>query len=340
VHRGWGCRGLGSAAGPCLPFPQLQSSAQALNPRFPESTPIRNPLVDRATLSATAAPTRSTTAMRCHRLLLGNRSFRRWGALWVLEGGGVECGEMTQPVRSAYYCIHSRLAPTHPATPPQHPTPTHRQHMYAKLSKACEHSYWNAPEDGECALRLQETRVRCGWLLASLLFYFGRGKGNQESGCASRLPHPSPCTICTAPPLPCSTNQNFHTTKPLTPQQEELAALNMYNVLEECHHGPPAPGPSALEPASHTQLLRQQRAVHAERAARYAALLTHYRGWPVTGGVKKGLVRNWAHLMKGLGHNPPCTGGWCLWCPLRAVGVGSLDVCWVSCGLSDGSGLS
>ncbi|KIY91912.1 cathepsin A [Monoraphidium neglectum] len=130
------------------------------------------------------------------------------------------------------------------------------QHMYARLDRACDGSFYDAKSDGSCAQRLQDAR-------------------------------------------------------------EELAGLNVYNVLEECHHGPKIP-PSALNPASDAaaptpagpaqqRRLREAQQLRERVAARYGALMRGHQGWPVTGGVKKGVVRNWAQLMGGLTHNPPCT---------------------------------
>ncbi|KAI8471231.1 MAG: peptidase S10, serine carboxypeptidase [Monoraphidium minutum] len=92
--------------------------------------------------------------------------------------------------------------------------------------------------------------------------------------------------------------------------REELAGLNVYNVLEECHHGPQAP-PSGLAPAADTsaaaRALQQAGARRQLASERYASLLASHKGWPVGGGVPDGPVRNWAQLMGGLSHNPPCT---------------------------------
>jgi hypothetical protein len=107
--------------------------------------------------------------------------------------------------------------------------------------------------------------------------------------------------------------------------QEELSPLNIYNILEECHHGPHvAPSraaPSAAsaasslsKPAANAAAAEARRRERAARAAalgaRYSEVLRSHRGWPVTGALpKRGTaVRNWAHLLGGLGHNPPCTG--------------------------------
>lgn len=133
------------------------------------------------------------------------------------------------------------------------------QHMYSKLDRACKGAYWNAPDDGECAERLE------------------------------RL-------------------------------QEELAPLNIYNILDECHHGPrlkptrvaaSGSGSSgAAKPAGAAAEARlRERAQRVQKlGARYAELLRSHKGWPVRGGLEKGgRVHNWAHLLGGLGHNPPCT---------------------------------
>jgi hypothetical protein len=97
----------------------------------------------------------------------------------------------------------------------------------------------------------------------------------------------------------------------------------MYNVLEDCHHGPKPPPsaqitPAAADHADHgkanpSAATAAAAAKHAQRAARYAAVLAAGKGWPAPGAVpQKGVVLNWAHVMKGLGHNPPCTGA-CVW---------------------------
>lgn len=68
----------------------------------------------------------------------------------------------------------------------------------------------------------------------------------------------------------------------------ELSHLNLYNVLEDCHH-------DTSKPAA----LRQQ------QAERLQALRQTHKAWPLTGAVQHGQrVHNWATL---LGHNPPCT---------------------------------
>lgn len=131
--------------------------------------------------------------------------------------------------------------------------------------------------------------------------------------------------------------------------QEEIAGLNIYNILDECHHGPrPPPSAAAQQPLSPAaassaapgassgsdgdassssdgggrparSLLaqagagRKSAARRAALAARYTALLSGAGGaggWPVSSGLppKGSVVPNWAHLLGGLGHNPPCTG--------------------------------
>jgi hypothetical protein len=97
---------------------------------------------------------------------------------------------------------------------------------------------------------------------------------------------------------------------------------------EECHHGPhikpsriikPAASGggsgggsgTAKAPAPGAEARLRERAARAQRlGAAYARLMRSHRGWPVTGALpKKGApVKNWAHLLGGLGHNPPCTG--------------------------------
>lgn len=76
----------------------------------------------------------------------------------------------------------------------------------------------------------------------------------------------------------------------LSEVERDTAHLNLYNILEDCHH-------DTLAPAD----LRQQ------QQARIAALRAsgQHNTWPLTGAVKQGQrVHNWATL---LGHNPPCT---------------------------------
>lgn len=68
----------------------------------------------------------------------------------------------------------------------------------------------------------------------------------------------------------------------------ELRDLNLYNILEDCHHD------TAMPPA-----------LRAAQADRLAELRQTHRAWPLTGSVQQGQrVHNWATL---LGHNPPCT---------------------------------
>ena len=82
--------------------------------------------------------------------------------------------------------------------------------------------------------------------------------------------------------------------------------------LPECLHGPkppaPSPSPAELAPAAQRRL-REQQQLRERAAARYSALMRSHKGWPLAGGVRPGVVRNWAQLMGGLTHNPPCTGG-------------------------------
>jgi len=79
----------------------------------------------------------------------------------------------------------------------------------------------------------------------------------------------------------------------------ELKSLNLYNILEDCHH-------DTLIPAG----------LRAQQQERLAALRSSpHASWPLTGRVQQGKrVHNWATL---LGHNPPCTVS-------RQVGVGCL----------------
>jgi hypothetical protein len=68
----------------------------------------------------------------------------------------------------------------------------------------------------------------------------------------------------------------------------ELRHLNIYNILEDCHHESSLPS-----------------VLRAERAAKLDALRQTHKTWPLTGVVQQGQrVHNWATL---LGHNPPCT---------------------------------
>lgn len=69
----------------------------------------------------------------------------------------------------------------------------------------------------------------------------------------------------------------------------ELKSLNLYNILEDCHH-------DTLIPAG----------LRAQQQERLAALRSSpHASWPLTGRVQQGKrVHNWATL---LGHNPPCT---------------------------------
>ncbi|GBF96984.1 serine carboxypeptidase-like [Raphidocelis subcapitata] len=153
------------------------------------------------------------------------------------------------------------------------------QRMYSKLDRDCDGNYWKARDDGDCAARLADI-------------------------------------------------------------QEDLSALNIYDILEPCRHGPkpPAPspsqpaGPSHLQPASASssssssaasagggagaevaagaafaRALREREQLRARAAERYSSLLRTHRGWPVTGAVPDGRVANWAQLMGGLSHAPPCT---------------------------------
>lgn len=78
---------------------------------------------------------------------------------------------------------------------------------------------------------------------------------------------------------------------------QDLSHLNLYNILEECHHK--VPQPSVAGGVSSADLLQQD--------LLYQQLREHHQSWPVTGVVRQGSqVMNWAQLGL-LGHNPPCT---------------------------------
>lgn len=78
----------------------------------------------------------------------------------------------------------------------------------------------------------------------------------------------------------------------------DLAGLNLYNVLEECHH----------KQHFHTsKAAKGHGSTTTPDVTSLAALMAQpqQRVWPLTGVVLNGTkLRNWAQL---LGHNPPCT---------------------------------
>eukprot|EP00775_Hariotina_reticulata_P001910 gene1910-2243_t len=89
----------------------------------------------------------------------------------------------------------------------------------------------------------------------------------------------------------------------------ELSHLNLYNVLEECHHKP-HPAEAAAAGAGQELVARiddaasvgQLRKVQQQRLVQ---LLQQHRTWPVTGAVPHNTkIKNWQQL---LGLDPPCT---------------------------------
>jgi hypothetical protein len=74
----------------------------------------------------------------------------------------------------------------------------------------------------------------------------------------------------------------------------DLAGLNLYNVLEECHHKQHFSSPAD--------------AVQADSSSSSLAGLMaqpQQRSWPLTGVVRQGAqLKNWGQLLR---HNPPCT---------------------------------
>eukprot|EP00878_Enallax_costatus_P001458 GHUV01001609.1.p1 GENE.GHUV01001609.1~~GHUV01001609.1.p1 ORF type:complete len:561 (+),score=169.12 GHUV01001609.1:237-1919(+) len=83
----------------------------------------------------------------------------------------------------------------------------------------------------------------------------------------------------------------------LSKVNKDLSHLNLYNILEECHHKSLAPAGAAA--VSLADLLQQNML--------YQQLREHHQTWPITGVVRQGSkVKNWAQLGL-LGHNPPCT---------------------------------
>jgi hypothetical protein len=80
----------------------------------------------------------------------------------------------------------------------------------------------------------------------------------------------------------------------------DLAGLNIYNVLEECHHKQHPITAAAAAAAGAEQ-------ADASSSGRLGALMAQpqQRVWPLTGVVRQGaLVKNWGQLLR---HNPPCT---------------------------------
>ena len=136
----------------------------------------------------------------------------------------------------------------------------------------------------------------------------------------------------TAPLLPTHNNARLSTLSrlpfPFHCAQKELAPLNRYNILEECHHGPPPPQQQQRQQQQQQQQQQQPAngaeaaavaaaaaataARHECLAAAYAAAFEsapHPRTWPLGAQLppRGAVVPNWAQLLRGLGHNPPCT---------------------------------
>jgi hypothetical protein len=79
----------------------------------------------------------------------------------------------------------------------------------------------------------------------------------------------------------------------------DLAGLNIYNVLDECHHKQ-HPLPAAAGAA-------QADAVSSSSSSLLTELMSQpqQRVWPLTGVVRQGAVlKHWGQLLR---HNPPCT---------------------------------
>jgi hypothetical protein len=78
----------------------------------------------------------------------------------------------------------------------------------------------------------------------------------------------------------------------------DLAGLNLYNVLEECHHTQHFAAAAAAT---------DNAAAQPDSSSSVAALMAQpqQRTWPLTGVVRQGAqLRNWGQLLR---HNPPCT---------------------------------
>jgi hypothetical protein len=80
----------------------------------------------------------------------------------------------------------------------------------------------------------------------------------------------------------------------------DLAGLNIYNVLEECHH--------RQHPTTAAAGAAQADAVSSSSSSRLLTTLMaqpQQRVWPLTGVVRQGaVVKHWGQLLR---HNPPCT---------------------------------
>uniref|UniRef100_A0A383WG00 Carboxypeptidase n=1 Tax=Tetradesmus obliquus TaxID=3088 RepID=A0A383WG00_TETOB len=81
----------------------------------------------------------------------------------------------------------------------------------------------------------------------------------------------------------------------------DLAGLNLYNVLEECHHKQHFGTHSTTDSSSSSS------GSSSSSSSSLAALMAQpqARAWPLTGMVRQGAqLQNWGQLLR---HNPPCT---------------------------------